>query len=116
MGLKHITHMLTHQGRVADSRLVATSKKLAAGRIVQRQVLTTTVGHSETDFLGRSSDLDRSSGNGVAVYETGLGFVMRPRRDTIQYDTILYLVHVPESWIYRYRMEPKIKTEKQGQN
>ena len=91
MGLKHITHMLAHQGRVANSRLAATVKKLVTGRIVQRQVLTRTVGHGKTDFLGRLSDLDWSSGNGVGVYETGLGFVMRPRRDTIQYDTILYL-------------------------
>jgi len=83
--------MLAHQGRVANSRLAATVKKLVTGRIVQRQVLTRTVGHGKTDFLGRLSDLDWSSGNGVGVYETGLGFVMRPRRDTIQYDTILYL-------------------------
>ena len=39
-----------------------------------------TVGHSETDFLGRSSDMDRSSGKwvGLRVYETRLGFATRP--------------------------------------
>ena len=36
------------------------------------------VGHSETGFLGRSSDLDRSSGNGLRVYETGLVFATLP--------------------------------------
>jgi len=40
---------------------------------VQRQVLTRMVGHGEADFLGRSSDLDRSNGNGVRVYETATG-------------------------------------------
>ena len=66
-------------GRVANARPVATIKKLATGRVVQRQVLTGTVGHSETDFLRRLSDLDLSSGNGARVYETGLGFATRPR-------------------------------------
>jgi len=44
------------------------------GRIVRQQVLTRMVVQGETSFLGRSSDLDRSSGNGVRVYDTGLGF------------------------------------------
>jgi len=69
---------MTDQGRVANPRPVATVKKLATGRVVQRQVLTRTVDHGETGFLGRSSDLDRSSGNEVRVYETGLGFVILP--------------------------------------
>jgi len=45
---------------------------------VQRQVLMRMVGRGETGFLGRSSDLDRSSGNRVRVYETGLGFATHP--------------------------------------
>jgi len=40
-----------HQGRVANPRPVAIIKKLATGRVVQRQVLTRTVGHGETGFL-----------------------------------------------------------------
>jgi len=43
-----------HQGRVANPRPVAMIKKLATGRVVQRQVLTRTVGHGKTGFLGRS--------------------------------------------------------------
>ena len=66
-------------GRVANPRPVATIKKWATGRVMQRQVLTRTVGHGETGFLLRSIDLDRSSGNGVRAYETGLGFATRPR-------------------------------------
>ena len=64
-------------GRVANPRPVAAIKTLATGHVVQRQVLRRTVGHGESGFLGRSSDLDRSSGNGVRVYETGLGFATR---------------------------------------
>ena len=59
-----VSHSMTDQGRVANPRPVATVKKLATGRVVQRQVVTRTVGHGETGFLGRSSDLDRSSENG----------------------------------------------------
>jgi len=68
------SHDGTFLGRVANPRPVATINKLANGRVMQWQVLTRTVGHGETGFLGRSSDLDRFSGNGVRVYETGLGF------------------------------------------
>jgi len=49
---------------------------------VQRHVLTTTIGHGETGFLGRSSDLEfwtgTVCGNGVRVYKTSLGFATRP--------------------------------------
>ena len=41
-------------GRVANPRPVATIKKWATGRVMQRQVLTRTVGHGETGFLLRS--------------------------------------------------------------
>jgi len=65
-------------GRIADPRPVAIIIKLATGGVVQRQVFTKMVGHGETGFLGRSSDLDRSTGNGVRIYEIGLGFATRP--------------------------------------
>jgi len=73
-----------HQGRVANPRPVATVKKLVTAASYKWQVFTRTVGHSETSFLGRSSDLDRSSGNGVRVYETGLGFATRRRCQSIE--------------------------------
>jgi len=59
-------------------------KKLATGRIIQQQFFPRTVGHSETSFLGPSSDLDLSSGNRVRVYKTSLGFAMRRSRKSVR--------------------------------
>jgi len=59
-------------------------KKLVTGRVVQQQFFPRTVGHSETSFLGPSSDLDLSSGNRVRVYETSLGFAMRHSRKSVR--------------------------------
>jgi len=61
--------IFTSWGRVANPRPVATIKKLATGRVTQRQVLTRTVDHGEVSrriWTGFNS-------NGARVYETGLG-------------------------------------------
>jgi len=80
--------LLYYLRHVANPRPVATIKKLATGRIVQWQVLTRTVGHSETSFLGRSG---RVIWTGpvelVSVYETGLGFATCPWTDS----TVIYV-------------------------
>ena len=62
--------------RVANPRPVATIKKLATGRVAQRQVLARTVGHGE---VGRRIWTGFNP-NGARVYETGLG-------DTIEQST-----------------------------
>jgi len=49
------THYL---GRVSNPRPVATMKKLAIGRVAQRQVLTRMVGHGQTGFSLRSSRIE----------------------------------------------------------
>ena len=71
--------MAVFQQRLAIPRPVATIKKLSTSRVVQRHVLTRTIGHSETGFLGQSSDSEQSSVNGVRDYETGVGFATHPR-------------------------------------